>query len=1015
MNITAHNAFNEIKPLCIQLSKFAFLPNETFDPNSIDLLNSLKLINSKLETFCDDLPLAFGDYVFIPISHLLKHDSLGSSQTNYLLLIISHLLRLCWYSDGSLSINLLNKLYPIILFLITENNVVHIDTNVTILNQLVLSLNNQNYKQNYFKNKTLPNLARTIKLLLDSLEDEKNNNQIELQLKIIHTLHVLYDDIITTENGETLSYVLPGNISSLTKLLAKPGLTINNKVIIEALKLTSLLLSIVYNDEKLNTKLNKKSLSNILQNETKSSIQTNNPHRNDKWLKATSSQVKLSLRHFIPRLMKRKNLHTALCEFISTLLNNCCSSLYDCLDFLLETSMQLHYDPLKTNNELATVWQKVITEGISQLPDMIRFDRHEKVESITFAIDSHNIESSHLYFLIKTITEELDHTDNTFRIRQDRKIIEQSSTIIVSDPILEAMERNADLRLLRNKPRELEKSLRDLIFAVGRRFYEDKTIVPLLNDLLSDPSNQTLIGKSVSLWVALNLLKSLNTSGDQFLDISTFSSDNDELVSEACYTVLGFCSEFEQELLISVESQSDSMTQEQETAVCTILSTIETVSTVMRPQDFQLELIDYIYIVIDNLASNSPAIRQFAQSCSITIASSLYNGDVKLLISENVDYLVDAISTRLNLGMTNRIGMVLSVICRIVGGRVIREFGDIIETIFKLMDYYHGYNELCLQFFQLFETIVLEFEKTYINSDTFRTLDNDHLVQSSFKPWDITNVEQLLSLLDNEPKLSVNINEELPFDKNEPKNFQEYFESKMSGLENDSDDEDETTETDEINNSNENGAQEGEEKWLSPIPMESYKILLQILAYGDRLLRHPFKPLRVQILKVIKFIIPLLATQYSSLLPQIAQSWDSIVECSVDKDFSIVKPACECLKEMLHFSGNFLSRRFIDLWEILSKRSYIVQAVNIKEVSSFKTGQLILRKKFSPLTKDTLVAMSEMLLEGISLTEMLLPESTIEKIILCCLNVIPQEDISSKSMLLADIVWKIINISLDDT
>ena len=68
------------------------------------------------------------------------------------------------------------------------------------------------------------------------------------------------------------------------------------------------------------------------------------------------------------------------------------------------------------------------------------------------------------------------------------------------------------------------------------------------------------------------------------------------------------------------------------------------------------------------------------------------------------------------------------------------------------------------------------------------------------------------------------------------------------------------------------------EKWSSPIPRDSYRLLLQIAGYSDRLLTHPSRQLKVQILLTMRKIFPMLATEHAMLLPQVAKSWDLIVQ-----------------------------------------------------------------------------------------------------------------------------------------
>lgn len=159
-------------------------------------------------------------------------------------------------------------------------------------------------------------------------------------------------------------------------------------------------------------------------------------------------------------------------------------------------------------------------------------------------------------------------------------------------------------------------------------------------------------------------------------------------------------------------------------------------------------------------------------------------------------------------------------------------------------------------------------------------------------------------------------------DDNEPSNFQEYFDSKLR--EPDSDDDEEEREEEVEGSSN-----EYTDQWTSPIPSDSYKILLQILGYGERLLTHPSKRLRVQILIVMRLIFPLLSTQHNLLIREVASTWDSIIQCVLCSDYSIVQPACSCVEQMIKYSGDFVAKRFIELWQKLCQDSFILKELRI--------------------------------------------------------------------------------------
>lgn len=1057
-------AFNDVKPACIELSRFAFLPTENFDPNSKDLLGALIKLEGQLSKYQDgSLSTRLADYIFVPISSLLKQKALGDQQTEQIILLLYHLLRLCWSSDGTFPQALAKQLFPLITFLISpdkENkklkNRASEFKNIAVktLCQFFKSLKAQPYHYVFFLNEEgspLFSLGHGITILLDIILE--NPTESALQIHAIRALRILYHDII--KDGEILSFVLPGNVSTFAKVLCAPGITVHSKVVLEVLSLLGSLLQVVYDDMILEVNLVDKITdlkdlniednmeeeefgnlgTKVIIEETKFQDLGKNRHRTTSWLRGTSGQVKLALQSFIPKLIQRENkqIEVALAEFVSKLLERCEKSLNNCEVLFIKTLLDLRLDPNYLINNHINVLKNILMDDVNKLNDYVQFENIRKINSLRFAINIISERESNPAWLLE-ITSKLVacltyipmEKQYSLKLRKEKKIAEQNSNIIVSGMkpfdeirsntlVSKAEYLPTSEKLIPQVSKEMEVIIQNIINTLGSVLRKENKLETVVDYLLSERVESPVTEKSMTLWTSTQLLVEnhvVDTNMDSFINIDGFSP----LIKydTSCFAILEYCNDFFQEITFSLEGQI--MDKDRENAICIILNSITLISRIMK-DDFESELIDYLYIIIDNLASSSARVREFAQICSLSVADELYDGSVDKLILNNVDYLVESISMRLNSGMINHVSVVLMVICKIAGFQTIQSFKDVIETIFKLLESYHGYSELCLEFFQLFEVILLEMKKEYLvvgDMDSIKRITNERIITSSFKPWGLENIEQALEALKTWE--TSNIDSQVSddtFDENEPRNFQEYFDSRLREV--DSDDEsdvDSTFDKDEDKGANDEEEEEEkqEEKWVSPIPQDAYKIMLQILGYGDRLLTHPSKPLQIQILKVINLMIPMLSTQHNLLLPQTAQIWDGIVDCVVRTDYSIVKASSECLQTLIHYSGDFISKRFCDLWEKLNKESFILRDLkrnnsNDRE-DQFQVGFHV---KFPPVTRDALVSVSNMLLEGISITEMLISETVITDMVYCCLHVLPREKIASNSLVLADIVWSIVN------
>lgn len=152
----------------------------------------------------------------------------------------------------------------------------------------------------------------------------------------------------------------------------------------------------------------------------------------------------------------------------------------------------------------------------------------------------------------------------------------------------------------------------------------------------------------------------------------------------------------------------------------------------------------------------------------------------------------------------------------------------------------------------------------------------------------------------------------------------------------------------------------------------------------------------------------MLATQYSSLLPQVAQAWPLISTLTFDSDYSIVEAACVCLRIMIECSGDFVSKRFVDLWKEVKARSILLKEIKYSQIENGQetTSVVVLNRiRFPPITMKALAALNYMLLEGIIIAELFLSDLDIRDMLHCCVQSIPKNEIESKSLHLGDVLF----------
>lgn len=527
------------------------------------------------------------------------------------------------------------------------------------------------------------------------------------------------------------------------------------------------------------------------------------------------------------------------------------------------------------------------------------------------------------------------------------------------------------------------------------------------NNSNNNETQYFLILKSITIWLTSNILLAKKTKSqnvkdlvemDDFLNFDEYEEENKD---ENELEDLGNSNE----LLVSYDSLypilensleilENNSVREIDTPGYTkssiiALNSISRASDIMG-MDFKEELIDYLFPVIDLLASSNEMERITAQNTVINISKNCYNNSIHDLIFYNSDYLIDSLSVKLSSDLlTPRTPVILLVLIRIGGIEILNKLKEgILTTIFTLLDVYNHYSLLSESFFAIFNEIIESIYKNYFKNFDFKLLefenDESSILNNDYeeerdnnflKPWGMKNINQVLDLLEDKQKDIAGITESEDLQTVLKRHPNKPFEDAKDSDDEDSDDEDEDemTELYELRKQLESreseshpedamNADDDEDlkqlvRQLSPISKSMYLLLNQIFTYSDRLAMHDSIRLRLQILRLINRLIPILATSKDDVLPVLASTWPilksyldfsmnggtgssgsrngSSLENLLDKeysfgdrrsniynDFRIVELSCDCIETSFKFTGEFLSKNFLDLWEVLKTGFY---------------------------------------------------------------------------------------------
>lgn len=989
------------------LSKLALAPPGVFNPNGPEVSAALQDVYTHFESSITPttvLSTNIADYIFLPLSHLLKHPKLGDTQTTYLLRILTLLIRHCWSGPNTMPYVMAKQLFPLLTFLTggapnpkdnTEINAKSEElkqAGSAALEAIFTSLSVQKSAKLYdfFSNvENLPALGHGVTILL---EFALNGKSIELQLQALEALRTLYVDVI--HDGEIISYILPGNVSVLTKVISITGSKTHYTVIVKALSLLRTILKIVYNDEELEVNIKEvEAIEEIIEDPELTQITITEEgfkkvHRTNAWLKATSSQVKLALANIKKIYSHSKfEVRQELANLASMIVSHCVLSLNSSVSVAVDILAHLsNDDSVIVPREIfepkvpqqKEILDKIITTEldtyVNTFNSVIQSPNEEKILSSISAIKFAAARSPNSFLLDKlTKSCVIELSDSLRRSQKKPKVISTSNDmtelILIAEDSSKLQVDNHKLAVFDTvMTPQVQLALSDLFQSLAQ--IKDPTQV--INELLSMES-QSLNERSIILWIVNNFMQGYVSKVAPHIlsaDFLTFGDDDDddELVllqkPEFVYSILDYSKSLLDEL--SEMDPTEAVVQANSIA----LDTIAVVQQLLK-EEFRPELIDYLYPVVDSLASPSETVRQHALNTSLVIADELYGGSLESMIMENADYLIDAISVRLSNAMTTRSTAILAVCTKIAGFEIIDTFKDLMEILFSLIDNYHGYEDICIGFFLLFEIISDEIRKQYMSDYGMEKIESFES-SSTYAPWGLKNIRQLVALLDKRNRdiselAATPLEDDVEDEINKP----------------DSDDEDDVSgEIPDVH-----------KEWTSLVPQDAYKLLQQITYYGERLLTHPSIKLRLQILRTYNKIIPILATAPDNLLPIVASIWAVVASMVTSPDPKIVLPASEVLEKMILYSGNFVMKRFLDMWVNLQKSPILVNAVRQSAHQQKVVLPGIEMKCYNSVVAMLVTALNTM---GRSISDI-----TTEHIIRSCIGVVPTEKFEQH----ADMAW----------
>lgn len=1006
----AVSLFRDIRPKCIQLAQIVL--SDENKSGSLELLNGLKDLHLTLESEVTNLvqqnggslflPLNLSEYIMVPITTILKNDTITDSELEHVLGIVHILLKYSFCQPGSLSIDLFTQYITLLTYLVGGKPgqfliKAHSDETYLIcilcIDALIHGAIQQSpvFIETILDNiKFIPTLGFLVSVLLNIAVESATADIKRQSLNTLNTLFYLLND------GEILSLFFPGTVSSIAKIIKSNSRSV---VVEESFRVLTNIVTIVFSDFNLGIEVEKQELNfdRLKQNVEEGSefrevephqssliikisedLATGKRHRTQSWLDQTIIQFEKALKIILKIDLDRYSKYSvkdAIYQFDVKLIRNCMFSCQKVLPITLKSLSEVSsvdfslmkeaIDSLVNITDLQ-VLRKIVEELLLKELEMMQYNFLSpdplKIELmlqhinflISFLNSSGGTDTAIVEKLVFQLQENIAHLCTSKHMPKSKSVFQpefqpametqlklvsaQYDSKIISDVV--------DVEIFNGiLTKKCEKLLLNLLKTLSNNFQE----IPIIEYALTENVSINM-KNSIQLWmysiILSNVTKETRFVMDDFLDFdesrediqlnATSGSENQIAITNKVYDML--------EMSIEVLKQTSSINDELQATGVTSVMCLRSIHNAMKvlKDDFEEELIDVIYPIVECLASGNENIRTEAQVVALDISKLFYCGSIEKLIFENSDYLLDALSSKLTGELlTPKTPILLSILVKLGSMDLVAELDDIVRTLFTLLDIYSHYPTLCEGFFLVFNEIIAKIYQELSDYD-FEALASQ-LEEDSVLTFDIWGLKSPEEVADFVKKKSVSF-EDLAEDSDEE--IEEIKHGKILEIDSDDSDNDSDNESDlksrssyyseSRNNSDDDGDDGDEDAWISPLKPKLYSMLSNILAYAERLAQTNHNLLTIALLKTIKRIIPLLATQNNKFLPIAVSVWELMVFLINEKeDLRIIGLCTEICQELIKFGSTFFTTRFVEFYKDTKKNS-LIQSLILKQMEILK-------------------------------------------------------------------------------
>ena len=881
--------------------------------NSKDVVDSLTQLLTTLKditTSSGSLDEKLADYVFFPLSHVLRESqNLPVRALELSLHCLSILLRTGWRSR--IASDLGGQLLILLTFLANTSSAGKKIPNTSEELQLVAFIClselfsalafTQQSRESLISSANIPALGHAITVTLEGITDGASN---EVQLAALAALKAVCSAV---EERDALASFLPGIVSSLTRVLTLSTKSRRSFRLLEGgLDVLSQLFHIVLSDA------HTKDLPDNAEDDGKL---PKSEGLTLSWLKATAGQIKLALANIVKlRQHNRIEVRQALLRLCIRVLKDCRVSLPQSTGMMVETLVMLSgvdkqdevqltlRQMLGADSNLANLLRSSLHGWVTALPRIMQSPddsaKRKIIHQVSIAFRILSEQGIDLTIVDRVMASNL--RDSVSNIICESKgfgsVIESSSTSSLRNKKTWSVEnQSTSFQPLLMDAKGQEDTVVELESLLQQLATSDSSMM-ISRDLVEFTRSSSREPQLASFWLSLKLLE-LNTKHsieiEDFLDLGTSQVGlRTELLEELYSFSLYILTNSDPETELDWRFQALSLE-------------IVAMQAIRNRIGFRTELADALYPVIHLVGSSNPILRNHAITCLNIVSDACGYAHASDLVVSNVDYLVNAVALKLNtFDISPQAPQVLLMMIRLSGPSLLPYLDDLVESIFAALEYFHGYPKLVELLFLVLKGIAEEGVKTPQLAITMGDVDSHHKLP--WKPAGMTDVVDVIKAM----KIDAAKSEEEKAGNTKGISPQKPWNPASNEEEHQANDffDEETKEE-----------QPAERPETPPPAPKTFDVLLKISQLTQHYLTSPSPSLRTSLLSLLNTTLPALASHESSFLPLINTLWPVLLPRLEDPEAYVVSGALDVVAIMCLHARDFMTSRIEGIWEDIIK------------------------------------------------------------------------------------------------